>query len=227
MPRPLKLVSIAHSYVVALNRRLAHELAKVGEGRWEVTAVAPDYFHGRRDLRPMAFEPLPAEPCRTEVIPAHLTRLVHVFRYGRRLKSILAEGWDLVHAWEEPFIVAGAQIAWQTPRETPLVYASFQNLSKHYPPPFNAIEKYSMRRAAGWIAFGESVAQVLSDRPGYRDRPGRVIPVGVDMQQFRPDAAAGEAVRRGLSWEISGPPVIGFLGRLVEEKGIRLLLRTL
>ena len=40
MPRPLKLVSIAHSYVVALNRRLAHELAKVGEGRWEVTAVA-------------------------------------------------------------------------------------------------------------------------------------------------------------------------------------------
>ena len=51
-----RLLSVAHSYVVGLNRRLAHEMARAGAGRWEVTALAPRFMHG--DLRPIALEPL-------------------------------------------------------------------------------------------------------------------------------------------------------------------------
>jgi hypothetical protein len=54
MTRRLRLLSIGHSYVVALNRRLAHEMARAGADRWEVTAVAPQAMVG--DLRPITLE---------------------------------------------------------------------------------------------------------------------------------------------------------------------------
>jgi len=108
-----------------------------------------------------------------------------------------------------------------------LVYATFQNLHKRYPPPFAWVERYCLSRAAGWIAFGETVASTLSHLPGYSDRPMRVIPPGVDVQLFRPDPEARVAVRRTLGWDDDGPPVVGYLGRFVPEKGVEFLTRVL
>src|SRR5689334_4592283 len=51
--RMRKLVTVGHSYVVSLNRRLAHEMAIAGRGKWDVTCVAPEYFHGGNDLAPL------------------------------------------------------------------------------------------------------------------------------------------------------------------------------
>src|SRR5262249_6787421 len=79
----------------------------------------------------------------------------------------------------------------------------------------------------GWVAFGRTVADALGVRPGYRDRPYCLIPPGVDVDRFRPDLDAGRAVRRALGWADDGPPVVGFLGRLVPEKGLGLLTRVL
>src|ERR1700733_14288582 len=130
---PRRILSIAHSYVVSANRRLAHEIARAGGAKWEVTAVAPRYFHGGRDLRPVRFHADATEPCAVEAIPARLTRSVHGFFYSRRLRELLQSGnADLVHQWEEPYVLAGAQIARWTPRHTPLVFWTAQNLSKEY-----------------------------------------------------------------------------------------------
>jgi glycosyltransferase involved in cell wall biosynthesis len=71
------------------------------------------------------------------------------------------------------------------------------------------------------------VAAALKGRPGYTARPNRVIPLGVDMEAFRPDPAAGAHIRRELGWEAGGPPVVGYLGRFVPEKGLPMLTRTL
>src|SRR6266851_5301271 len=117
--RPRKLISVSHSYAVALNRRLAHELALAGRDNWEVTALAPSFFQG--DLRPLYLQHLPGEPGRLVALPAYLTRFIHVFFYGARLRAVLKEGWDLVHCWEEPYILAGPQVAWWTQERTPLV----------------------------------------------------------------------------------------------------------
>lgn len=76
------------------------------------------------------------------------------------------------------------------------------------------------------MACGQSVVETMLPR-GYGARPYRVMPLGVDLDHFRPDAAAGEAVRRALGWATDGPPVVGYLGRLVPEKGLPLLLRVL
>ena len=166
-----RLLSIAHSYVVGMNRRLAHELARVGADEWDVTAVAPTYFHGVNDLRPVHFTPSDQEPCRVVAVNAYLTGRVHVFVYGWKLRSILAESWDLVHCWEEPYILVGGQIAWWLSTRTPLVYRSAQSLNKNYPIPFNWIEKYAIGCAAGWICSGGLVAQNLTSRAGYGTLP--------------------------------------------------------
>src|SRR5262245_5440885 len=111
MTRPRRLLSVAHSYVVTMNRRLAHEMALLDRSGWEVTAVAPTYFRGSNDLRPVALE-TGSEPCRVEPVRAYLTGRVHVFFYGWRLRTLLRAGWDLIHCWEEPYILAGGQVAW-------------------------------------------------------------------------------------------------------------------
>jgi glycosyltransferase involved in cell wall biosynthesis len=225
--RPRRLITIAHSYVIALNRRLAHELAKTGGGAWEVTAVAPRFFHG--DLRPVALEPYPGgpEPCRLEPVPVRFSKRVHVMLYGRRLRALLrGERWDIVHGWEEPYVLSGGQIARWAPRSSAYVFYTFQNVPKRYPPPFSAVERYCLDRCAGWLAAGESVASAQLTR-GYGRKPHAVIPLGVALDAFAPDPAAKAETRRRLGWDPSGPPVVGFLGRFVPEKGLGLLTRAL
>ena len=72
MTAPRRLLSVGHSYVVALNRRLADEMARVGAGRWEVAAVASRFMHG--DLRPILLEPLPGEAARLEPVGVYGSR---------------------------------------------------------------------------------------------------------------------------------------------------------
>lgn len=224
MNKPRKLLSIAHSYVVTLNRRLVNEIARLGQGEWEVTAVAPSFMHG--DLRAQHLEADPNEICRLEGVPVHLSQRIHFMTYGWRLKEILASDWDLVHCWEEPYIFAGGQIAWWLRDETPLVYRTAQSHFKHYPLPFNWIENYAMSRASGWICSGQTVAENLKNRPGY-DLPMRLLPLGVDVKHFYPSSEAKRQIRRTLNWEEEGAPVIGYLGRLVPAKGLDLLMRVL
>jgi phosphatidyl-myo-inositol dimannoside synthase len=222
-----RLLSIGHSYVVAMNRRLAHELAQVDGGRWEVTAVAPKYFHASKDLRPLRLQTMPDEPCEVVSVDAHGTRRVHVFVYGWKLRSLLAQPWDLVHFWGEPYTFAGAQTAWWKNDRTPLVFYSGQNVSKKYPPPFDSIERYAIGRAAGWIGMGRLVADNLRTRPGYDRLPMREIPLGTDITRFRPDAALRATIFQQLGWEATGPAVVGYLGRFVPEKGLDLMTRVL
>jgi glycosyltransferase involved in cell wall biosynthesis len=219
-----RLLTIGHSYCVAVNRRLAHEMAREGGEDWEVTAVAPEFFHG--DLRPIRTERMPGELCRLETVPAFLSNRIHFFFYGRKLHEILSRPWDVVHCWEEPFIVAGGQIAWWTPPKTPLVFWTGQTIQKNYPLPFSAIERYCVSRCAGWTARGENGIEALLPR-GYDSKPHRVMPLGVDVELFHPDPSVGERVRAQLGWSQAGAPVVGFMGRFVEEKGIRTLTAAL
>jgi phosphatidylinositol alpha-1,6-mannosyltransferase len=221
-----KILMLGHSYVVALNRRLCRELAIAGGDRVEVTVGAPAFFQG--DLGPIRLDQGHDEPYRLEPIATRISKIAHVFTYSKKLGSLLrGRSWDVVHAWEEPYILASAQVAYHTRRDARLIFSSFQNLPKTYPPPFRQIERYCLRRASGWTAFGRTVAENLRDRPGYRERPMRTIPLGVDLGVFRPDVEARRGVLKALGWSEPGPPIVGYLGRFVPQKGIDLLLRAL
>lgn len=211
-----RLLTIGHSYVVAANRELAHQMALQGGGGWQVTAVAPAHFRG--DLRPIAAEPIANEASAIETLPVRLDRMPHLMWFGGRLREVLARDWDVVHCWEEPYTFAASRIASHVPARAAFVVASFQNISKTYPWPIRAFERRTMARANGWIAFGQTVREALAPRDGY-GAPCRVIPPGVDVQRFHPDAAARSAIRARLGWPADAI-VVGYLGRFVEEKGV-------
>jgi glycosyltransferase involved in cell wall biosynthesis len=219
-----RVVTISHSYVVANNRRLAHEMAVQGRGRWEVTALAPARLFG--DLRDVALEPIAGEACTTHGLRVRLGRIAHLRRYERRLRTLLAGPWDVVHIWEEPYVAACAQVAAAAPKGARVVPATFQNIDKSYPPPLGFYERSVMRRASGWIAFGETVHEVQATKPLYAARPSRVIPPGVDVGRFRPDAGARAAMLSRLGWS-DDTPVVGFLGRFIAAKGLRVLMQAL
>ena len=220
----LRLLTIGHSYVIAGNRRLAHEMAVQGRGTWEVTAVAPVELAA--DLRHVTLEPIADEACTVEPLALLLARIPHLRRYERRLRSVLQGGWDVVHVWEEPYVAACAQVAAAAPPRAKVVPATFQNLVKRYPFPFNRFETCVMSRADGWIPFGHTVCDAQRSKSLYAAKPSRTIPPGVDVRRFRRDADAGRRVRAACGWDDS-VPVVGYLGRFVSEKGLRTLQRAL
>jgi phosphatidylinositol alpha-1,6-mannosyltransferase len=222
----LRIITIGHSYVVTRNRELARALGLAGAGRWDVTVVSPQRFPG--DFGPLELQSQDDHAIRVEGVPVRFARKIHFMRYGGALRKLLKERWDVVHAWEEPYIAASAQIARAAPKSSRLVYATFQNIAKRYPPPFRMIERISMSRADGWIAFGKTVEQALQTSSLYARTPHRVIPFGVNVEQFRPDAAMRRATRELLGWPANDEmTVLGFLGRFVQQKGVRLLMQRL
>jgi phosphatidyl-myo-inositol dimannoside synthase len=220
----LRILTIGHSYCVAMNRALVREVARDPE--LEVTVAAPSYFHG--DLRPIALEPEPpGSPLRLVPLDTRFSRFIHIFRYdGAALKALIRDGqFDVVHAWEEPYVFAGYQIA-RALKDSParFCFRTAQSYVKRYPPPFSHFERVVLARAQGWIA-GASLVHEAMLRRGFPKSKGRILNLAVDLAEFQPISAAARAQVLGeLGLE---PPVIGFVGRLTRAKGLDVLMQAM
>lgn len=218
--KPLRVLTIGHSYTIRLNRSIARRTAE--DPSLDVTIAAPKFFHG--DLRPLELEADPGAPYTLVGLPARMTKRIHIHHYGGLGGLIRPGAFDVVHAWVEPYIVAGWQVARAAMRgRARYLFRSAQSLSKNYPPPFSAFERYCVRHASGWVAGGGLVYENLVGR-GYPADKGRVITLAVDENEFYPDEASGAATRRELGLE---GPVIGFVGRLDASKGLDVLMQAL
>jgi hypothetical protein len=86
----IRVLTIGHSYVVALNRAVAREVAR--DPDFEVTVAAPGFFHG--DLRDLALETEPAgSPLRLVELDVQWSRWIHMFHYNhRQLRRLVGGG---------------------------------------------------------------------------------------------------------------------------------------
>lgn len=224
MPTPLRLLTVGHSYTIGLNRALIREIA--ADRRFEVTVAAPRRFRG--DLRPLTLDPEPpGSPLLLQGVGARCTGLIHVFQYHHaELKALLrSKPFDVVHAWEEPYIYAGYQIAREL-GEAPsrFCFRTAQSYVKWYPPPFGYFEQAVLARAQGWIAGASLVHQAMLQR-GYPKERGHILNLAVDVDLFHPHSSAEKAeARRQLQ---INSPVIGFVGRLTPAKGVPVLMAAL
>jgi len=123
---------------------------------------------------------------------------------------------DVIDLWEEPWSLVSAQTVWLCRRLLPqakIIIETEQNIAKTLPPPFESFRSYTLRHAD--FVVGRSREAVENTRAKGYEKPAASVPNAVDADLFRP--LDREACRRALG--LSGF-VVGYIGRLVEEKGL-------
>jgi glycosyltransferase involved in cell wall biosynthesis len=151
--------------------------------------------------------------------PIALNGHFHLHFYPRLGELIRRFRPQIVHIDEEPYNLATFQamrLARRAGART--LFFTWQNLVRRYPPPFRWIESYNLRHADYALA-GNREAETVLQAKGYAG-PVAVVPqFGVDPAVFAP---ADESRRDGQASLL----IIGYAGRLVEEKGVETLLRA-
>jgi glycosyltransferase involved in cell wall biosynthesis len=129
----------------------------------------------------------------------------------------------IIDLWEEPWGLVSAHTCWLRNRIVPtakVISETEQNIEKRLPFPFERFRAYTLRNADFVVGRNTEAIEIVR-RKGYRG-PAQVVPNGVDAELFRP--MDREKCRRELNL---GGFVVGYVGRLVEEKGLDDLLDAL
>lgn len=218
---------ISKACVVGAYQRKLEELAAL-EGV-ELLVVVPPYW--QEEARRIVLEPLHTRGYRLEVESIRFNGRFHLFHFpglGRHFRSFRPE---IVHVDEEPYNLASLQALWLARRHgARSLFFTWQNLDRRYPPPFSWMERYSFRAADCAIAGNAEAVGVLR-RKGFK-KPVEVIPqFGVDPEIFsrQPSAISYQPSADSDQASALGPQSlfrIGYVGRLVEQKGIMDLLEA-
>ena len=208
------MLMISKACVRGSYQKKLEELAKFDD--IELTVIVPPYWQERG--RRIRLEQSHTEGYELLTEKMSLNGHFHLHSYPnlgtqvRRLKP------QIMHIDEEPYNLATFQaMRLAVSVEARALFFTWQNLLRHYPFPFNWLERYNYRHAAHVIAGNREGVDVLRGK-GYQG-PVTVIPqFGVDPDIYRPSTPNLKA---------SSPRFqIGYVGRLVEEKGVDLLLRA-
>jgi glycosyltransferase involved in cell wall biosynthesis len=124
---------------------------------------------------------------------------------------------DILHMDEEPYNLA-TWLALQEARRAGarFLFFTWQNLYRPYPPPWGWLES-AVLKGSHWALAGNAEAVDVLRRKGYKGQCALVPQFGVDPAVYRP-LEGGQP---------DGVFTVGYLGRLVEEKGLLVLLRAL
>lgn len=138
---------------------------------------------------------------------------------GRTLSTLQP---DVIDVWEEPWSLLSAQICHLRDKLLPsakIISETEQNIAKNLPPPFDWFRRFTLRKAD--FLIGRNVeALAVARSKGFRG-PAAVVGNGVDTGLFSPaDPGLRNTAGAGRGFRI------GYAGRLVEEKGLDVLLEA-
>lgn len=173
-----------------------------------------------RGWGPVQFEPRPDDSdYPLFVLPQFLSGYNHFHLYHGLSQVIAQFRPDILHIDEEHYSMVTAQALWAAKRlGIPLVlFQTWQNIFKPYPWPFSAIERFTFKGCARALAGTAEVSDVLRKK-GFQG-PIDIIPLGTDTDLYHPLTSA-ERVRLRQDYGIAQSFAVGYVGRLVEEKGL-------
>lgn len=222
----MKVLMISHSLVTRSNHRFPEELARIPGVELEV--FTPDWWpeESRNVRQEKTTDPYYRVRMGRTWFPRAPLPNEFVFRTGLA-QAIRQFQPDLIDASEEPFSAVMGQILLLRRALAPksrLIFYSFQNILKRYPPPFSSIERWAFREASAACVSVREIGDVLR-RKGYAGEVA-INPPGVDEALFRPLPGVRSEVRASLGIAPAAQ-VIGYLGRLTPEKGIEELVGSL
>lgn len=215
----MRLTVISHSSVIDTNQQLFAEMEQQGV---VLQLLVPALWKGDLTGRlapPQRWEGLTATPTPLPVVMPGAVPL-HAYREALGRHFYLFQP-DAIYVENESYAVSTFQtaVANRLSVRRPLLFRNNQNLSKRHPFPFNLAERYVLDHAACANVVNEEAGAVLRAK-GYKGRIA-YMPYGVDPGFYRPMDA--RPLRQALG--LKGM-VFGYLGRLVEEKGVLKLIEA-
>jgi glycosyltransferase involved in cell wall biosynthesis len=206
----VRVLILSKAHVVGVYQSKLEELARL-PGLELMAVVPPSWREQRVGVQPL--ERLHTEGYELAVTPILFNGHHHVHFYPRFWRLLRRFRPDVVHVDDEPFnLVTLHAAALSRLANAKVLFFTWQNLERRYPPPFRQMELVNYRLASHAVAGNQKAADVLR-RKGYRG-PLTVIPqFGVDPLLYAPGP--------DLPW---GEATVGFVGRLVPEKGVGDLL---
>lgn len=208
---PIRIVSIAHPAASSEAGFLRYR-SLAARTNIDLHLVMPAVW--KEFGRTIVAEPPRAEGFSIHVLPIRLPQAgpmkwyLHFYPALRHLLSEIDP--DVIHLWEEPWSVVALQ-AQLLRRRAAVVLEVDQNILKRLPPPFETIRGFVLGRTDHILSRSPDATEVVRAR-GYT---GPVTPIGygVDLATFVPSAEPVSTPR-------TRPLTIGYVGRLVEEKGL-------
>jgi glycosyltransferase involved in cell wall biosynthesis len=161
--------------------------------------------------------------CEPVIFPGDIPK--HVYR-GWLLRTLRRERPDAIYMHHEPYGFATFQLylANRLTVNKPIGFYAAQNLLKTYPTPVRQLERWVLRQSS----FAFPVTNVAADILRKKHYEGRVevLPLAVSPELYRPtpEWSCEWRERNGIP---SGRVIFGYMGRFVEEKGLRTLCDAL
>jgi glycosyltransferase involved in cell wall biosynthesis len=210
----MKVLMLSKALVTGAYQRKLEELAAIDEV--DLTVIVPPFWQEANAGR-LNLERKYLRGYRLIVEPMFFNGHHHVHFYPNLGRHVARIRPDIFHIDEEAFNLATFHAMWLGVRTgCRNIFYTWANIHRQVPPPFSTFEQYNFRHAAAAMAGNLEAAQILRMK-GF-DKEIDVIPqFGVDTDIFRP--ADRKRPVGGL--------VIGYLGRLVEPKGVTTLIAAL
>ena len=210
----MKVCVVSHAYVTPVNHDKLRALAAI-DGI-ELTLIVPESWRTATSV--LALPPMDA-PYRIERSPITSSGRIGAYRY-RDLSAIRRGRPDVIHAEVEPWSLAAFQVI-RAAAGSPVVLFTWENLEGPRRLASRAVERLVLRKARHVIAGNEG-ARARMRRRGVPDARLSVLPqLGIDVARF----ANGDPARaRPGGAADGGAPVVGFIGRVVAEKGVDTLI---
>jgi glycosyltransferase involved in cell wall biosynthesis len=215
----MRVLIVSHSCIVDVNQARFMELSKYSD--IEIRLIVPQYF--RDDFSsPKTFKRHPEFQAKIYALPSFLNNIpnksINLHFYPDWNKIIKEFKPDILYIEEEPWSLSAFQFAVVKGRSKFLFFTE-QNLFKHYPFPFCKFEEYVYKKSDCAIAVSEDAKNVLLKK-GY-EKKIFVIPHSINVKMFSKKDTQKLKKKLGLEGF-----VIGYVGRLVKEKGLDILVKA-
>ncbi len=206
----VRVLMLCKACVVGIYQRKSELIAAQGV---DLTVVVPAAWRDERGETPL--ERVHTQGYRLEVLPIRLNGNFHLHHYTGIGRFVQQAQPQVVHIDEEPYNAASWQMLHHARRVgARTLFFSWQNIYRRYPPPFRWGESWVLRHVDYALVGTESAAQVWRQK-GYSGPLGVVPQFGTDPALFTPSPRPDR------------PFTLGYIGRLVPEKGLDTLFEAL
>jgi glycosyltransferase involved in cell wall biosynthesis len=226
----MRLLVVGHPFLLAYNQKKYVAMKRLDPGLC-LRLLVPSRGSDRFDLTDYQVHPaLNSEevvPLQARLAGSHMTYLHDPISVGKLLANFQP---DVIHMEEEPQALISVQtIALQRSlaKSAAVTLFTWDNLLRNRRFPIGTLKRqlrrYSLARSTTVICGNRRASELLKAEGLFKGQVEVLPQYGLDVTQYQPGAESELRAELGLEGQV----VVGYIGRLVPEKGLRTLFQAL